>query len=285
MKKVRIIGVPEHFNFPWHLALADDAFKERGIDLTWTDIPEGTGRMCAMLEKQETDLAIILTEGIVKSITDGNPSQIVQEYIATPLRWGIHVGASSSYKTISDLQGTKAAISRYGSGSHLMAYVHAQNEDWDTENLKFEIINNLNGAVEALTSGHADYFLWEHFTTKPIVDRGTFRRLGDTTTPWPCFVIAANKNFLKQNDGTLQHILETINTYTTEFKRIPSIDRSLSNSYEQKLDDIKEWLSVTRWSQKQIDRDKILKVNATLLDLALIKKTLNYEDLCYKIQD
>ena len=88
MKKVRIIGVPEHFNLPWHLALAEGAFEDRGIDLQWTDIPEGTGRMCQMLEDGETDLAIILTEGIVKSITEGNPSRIVQEYIASPSSLG-----------------------------------------------------------------------------------------------------------------------------------------------------------------------------------------------------
>ncbi len=88
MKKVSIIGVPEHFNFPWQLAIEEGAFKSRGIKLEWTDIPEGTGKMCQMLQKGETDLAIMLTEGLVKSITEGNPAKIVQEYIASPLLWG-----------------------------------------------------------------------------------------------------------------------------------------------------------------------------------------------------
>lgn len=39
MKNVRIVGVPEHFNFPWHLAIDEGAFEERGIDLKWTDVP------------------------------------------------------------------------------------------------------------------------------------------------------------------------------------------------------------------------------------------------------
>ena len=93
MKEVNIIGVPEHFNLPWHLAIEEGAFEDRGIVLQWTDIPEGTGRMCKMLANGETDLAIILTEGITKSIVEGNPSKIVQEYIASPLLWGIHVAA------------------------------------------------------------------------------------------------------------------------------------------------------------------------------------------------
>jgi hypothetical protein len=47
-----------------------------------------------------------------------------------------------------------------------MAYVNAANQNWNTDNLQFEIINTIDGAVEALTSGTADYFMWERFMTK-----------------------------------------------------------------------------------------------------------------------
>ena len=279
MKKVKIIGVPEHFNLPWHLAIEEGAFEARGIDLEWTDIPEGTGRMCQMLEDRETDLAIILTEGLIKSITEGNPAKIVQEYIATPLLWGIHVGAKSDFKAIADLKNTKAAISRFGSGSHLMTFVNAKNQGWDIDNLDFEVINNLDGAVEALASGRADYFMWEHFTTKPLVDNGTFRRLGDCPTPWPCFVIAATDKFITENQSVLYHILEIINLYTTEFKQIPSIDRTLANRYEQKLTDIQEWLAITRWSQTQLQTQTLEIVQDTLLYLKLIDRKIKPSEI------
>ncbi|MEX0290620.1 MAG: substrate-binding domain-containing protein [Flavobacteriaceae bacterium] len=271
MKEVRIIGVPEHFNLPWHLAIEEGAFKDRGIALRWTDIPEGTGRMCQMLAGNETDLAIILTEGVVKSIAEGNPSKIVQEYIASPLLWGIHVAAKSTFQSISDLENSRAAISRFGSGSHLMAYVNAQKEHWDTSVFKFEVINNLDGAVKGLTEGRADYFMWEHFTTKPLVDQGVFRRLADCPTPWPCFVIAATDEFLKNNANTLDHILEVINLYTSEFRQIPSIDRTLANRYKLQLEDVQKWLSITRWSQDQIKIETIDYVKDTLIDLKLIE--------------
>jgi ABC-type nitrate/sulfonate/bicarbonate transport system substrate-binding protein len=279
MKKVKIVGVPEHFNLPWHMAIEEGAFKERGIELTWTDVPEGTGRMSQMLKDGETDLAIILTEGIIKSITEGNSVKIVQEYIATPLQWGIHVGFKSRFKNIAELKDTRAAISRFGSGSHLMAYVNAQNQEWNTQNLSFEIINNLDGAVDALTNDDADYFMWEHFTTKPLVDNETFRRLDDCPTPWPCFVVAGTCTFIEENKGVLNHILEVINRYTEEFKNIPSIDRSLSNRYGQKLDDIQEWLSKTQWSQKQLDVETVKIVCSTLKELQLIDAILKVEKI------
>ncbi|MDC6405608.1 MULTISPECIES: substrate-binding domain-containing protein [Maribacter] len=274
MKTVKIVGVPEHFNLPWHLALEEGAFEDRGIDLQWEDIPEGTGRMCQLLSENKTDLAIILTEGIVKSISEGNQVKIVQEYIASPLLWGVHVSAQSDFEHLSDLRGAKAAISRFGSGSHLMAFVQAQNEGWDLNALQFEVINDLEGAIKSLSEGTADYFMWEHFTTKPIVDDGVFRRLGDCPTPWPCFMLVATNGFLQENKILITHILEVINLYTSEFKNIPSIDRTLANRYGQKLEDIQTWLSLTSWSQQQLDSGVLENVLDTLQQLKLIEKAL-----------
>lgn len=279
MKKVKIIGVPEHFNFPWHLAMEEGEFESRGMHLEWTDIPEGTGKMAQMLKDGETDLAIILTEGIIKSITEGNPAKIVQEYIASPLLWGIHVAHDSPYTKLEDLRDRTAAISRFGSGSHLMAYINAQNNGWDTEKLKFKVVDTIAGAETALIDGTANYFMWERFTTKAWVDKGIFRRITDCPTPWPCFVVAATDRFIREQSGILDHILEIINIYTADFKNIPSIDRTLSNTYDQKLEDIQHWLSLTQWSQKNLDIKIVSDVQKTLMDLKLIDRILPAKDL------
>jgi ABC-type nitrate/sulfonate/bicarbonate transport system substrate-binding protein len=279
MKTVKIVGVPEHFNLPWHMCIDNGEFEEVGIDLQWTDIPEGTGKMCQMLRNEETDIAIILTEGIVKDIVGGNPSSIVQVYVESPLIWGIHVGANSKYQTLADLENTKAAISRFGSGSHLMAYINAQNQNWDTNNLQFEIVNTIDGAIEALTNGSADYFMWERFMTKPIVDKGIFRRVADCPTPWPCFVIAVRNDFIEKNKQTLSLILDIINNTTTEFKDIPSIDRTLASKYHQKLEDIQEWISLTQWSQNPLEEKMLNNIQNQLFDLKLIDKKGTFAEI------
>jgi len=272
MKTVKIVGVPEHFNLPWHMCIDNGEFEQVGIDLQWTDIPEGTGKMCQMLRDGETDIAVILTEGIIKDIVGGNPSSIVQVYVESPLIWGIHVGANSKYQTLADLENTKVAISRYGSGSHLMAYINAQNQNWNTNNLQFEIVNTIEGAVEALTNGTADYFMWERFMTKPLVDKGIFRRVADCPTPWPCFVIAVRNEFLEQNKQTISLILEIINNTTIEFKDIPSIDKTLSLKYDQQLEDIRAWISATKWSQKPLEEKMLNKIQKQLFELKIIDK-------------
>lgn len=279
MKTIKIAGVPEHFNLPWHLCIDNGEFEAIGIHLEWTDVPEGTGKMCQMLRDGETDIAVILSEGIVKDIVAGNPSKIVQVYVESPLIWGIHVSANSKYKTISDVENTKIAISRLGSGSQLMAYVNANQQGWKTDNLEFVIVNTIDGAVEALTNGSADYFMWERFMTKPLVDKGIFRRIGDCPTPWPCFVIAVRDEILQKHPNTIAQILEVINLTTQEFKEIPSINKTLASKYHQKIEDINEWLSLTEWSQKQLSEEVLNKIQNQLIELKIIEKKGTFAEI------
>lgn len=284
MKKVNIGGVPEHFNLAWYLTLNNGEFKKKNINLRWHDYFGGTGAMCKALRNKDIDIAVILTEGIVKDIIDGNSSKIVQTFVKTPLIWGVHVANNSPYKTLEDIRGKKAAISRYGSGSHLMAYINAQNNNWDLDkDLNFEIVKNLDGAVEGLTSKKADYFLWEKFTTKPLVDSKTFRRIDNCPSPWPCFVIAVREDFIDSNSKELQTILNIINNTTAEFKDIPSIDKTIANRYKQKINDVQEWLSLTAWSQELIDEKTLNNVQEKLFALNIIPKTVDYKKLTHKL--
>ncbi len=284
MKKVNIGGVPEHFNLAWYLTLKNGEYKEKDINLRWKDYHGGTGQMCKALRNKDIDIAVILTEGIIKDIIDGNDCKIVQVFVKSPLIWGIHVGEHSSFHSVKDIKGSRAAISRYGSGSHLMAYINAENNNWNlVTDLNFEVIKNLDGAVKALTNNTADYFMWEKFTTKPLVDSGVFRHIGDCPTPWPCFVIAVRQEFIDNEKDTLKTILNIINNTTIDFKHIPSIDKTIANRYDQKLEDVQQWLAITEWSQNQISEATINKVQTELLHLNIISKKLAYNKIVENI--
>lgn len=284
MTTVKIGGVPEHFNLAWYLALKNGEFKEENINLRWEDYPGGTGAMSEALRTGAIDMAVILTEGIIKDIAEGNPSKIVQVFVETPLIWGIHVADGSEFKSIEDLKGKRCAISRYGSGSHLMAYINAENHGWDLEtDLKFEVIQDLDGAVKALSNGDADYFMWEKFMTKPIVDSGVFRRIDNCPTPWPCFVIAVRNEFLEANESVVKIILEIINNTTIDFKEIPSIDRMIANRYELQLEDVQEWLTLTEWSQSNLDEATVKKVQQKLLGLDILSEQKTYRNIVKNI--
>ena len=279
MKTIKIAGVPEHFNLPWQLAIENNEFKDQDISLQWTNVPEGTGKLCEMLRNGETDLAVILTEGIIKDILNGNPSKIVQVYVESPLIWGIHVAAHSKFQSVAELKDTRVAISRRGSGSELMAYVNAHNNNWPTDNLQCEIINTIDGAVEALTHEKADYFMWERFMTKPLVDKGIFRRLDDCLTPWPSFVIAATDDLIKKHPQVIDQVLQIINAKTIDFKEIPAINETIANRFNQKTTDIDQWISRTQWSQQPITNEMLNNIQNQLLKFAIIDKKGTFAEL------
>ena len=276
MINLTIGGVPEHFNYPWYLTLKNKEYTRHNINLRWKDFPGGTGQMNSALRNSEIDIAIILTEGIIKDIGEGNPSKIVQTFVKSPLIWGIHVAQNSSFQKISDLENATIAISRFGSGSHLMAIVNAYNNGWNLKNLTFKVVGDLEGGINALTNGEADYFMWEHFTTKPLVDDNTFRRIADCPTPWPCFVIAVRNEILAKYPEKVKTILEIINKKTLNFKEIKNIDQILSKRYQQKLEDIQKWLSMTEWESKNTISEKFIKdIQNKLMNYGVIDSKFN----------
>ena len=118
--------------------------------------------------------------------------------------------------------------------------------------------------------------MWEHFTTKPLVDNGTFRRIEDCLTPWPCFVIAVRNEILEQHPEAIAYILKVINKQTGSFKNIKNIDSTLAIRYEQKFTDIQKWLKITEWnSGKPITKDLITSIQKQLFRFNVIKEIKN----------
>ena len=111
--KIRIGGVPEHFNLPIHLAIEQGQFKQADIDIEWITYKGGTGQMTKALRANEVDVCILLTEGIIADIVNGNPSKIISEYVTTPLVWGIHTSTKNKLNPESIIFDQKYAISRF----------------------------------------------------------------------------------------------------------------------------------------------------------------------------
>ncbi len=278
MKKIIIGGVPEHFNLPWHLAIDSNKFTDQNIDLQWKEFPGGTGAMCSALREGSIDVAVILTEGIIKDIIEGNPSKIVKTYVDSPLLWGIHIAENASFDSVTALENAKIAISRYGSGSHLMAKVNAVQQGFNIDQLEYVLVKNLDGGVEAISDGTADYFMWEHFMTKPYVDNGTFRRIDNIETPWPCFVIAVHINILKDGTEAIRTIIKVINKQLKKFENPLENEQLIemfSNRYELKIEDVKTWLSMTKWNRENNISIKLINdIQNKLINYDVIKEVV-----------
>jgi sulfonate transport system substrate-binding protein len=281
--KIRIGGVPEHFNLAWHLAIEQGHFSQAGLDIEWRDVPGGTGAMCKALRDGELDMAIALTEGMVSDILQGNPSKIVQFYVNSPLTWGIYVNSQSPIQHVSEMSGHQYAISRYNSGSHLMAFVNANNHNLNIDEKDFVVVGNLDGARKALKDDSAQLFMWEKFTTKPLVDSGEFRIIGECRTPWPCFVLAARNEFIDQFPEELIAVLNIINLSCMLLKNNSDAPKLISERYHIKEEDALLWFKELEYAcQPEINNGLLQNILKELYGLKIIERIPHATEICYE---
>ncbi len=283
MTTLKIGGVPEHFNLPIHLALEREDFEKAGIELHWTDYSGGTGQMNQALRNGTCDICVLLTEGIIADILQGNPSKIISGYVNSPLTWGIHSTAQSQADAQKDPFNQKIAISRNGSGSHLMPIVHALIQDQRISQDQFTIVNNLDGALDSLSKNETAVFYWEKYTTKPYVDRGLLTRIGEFNSPWPCFMIAARDEIIRKYPEQLDKLLRIIHRSCDDFMEDDQSPALVSERYNLELKSANYWFHATEWATNSWVSDKMLKsVVFALKEASIVDADATVNSLVWK---
>lgn len=243
---IKVGGVPEHFNLPWHWAIEKNRFAQAGLNIAFIEYPTGTGAMCTALHDGSLDVAVVLTEGIVADITRNGGTRLIGAYVDSPLRWGIFTGQSSDIHGLEQLTQATFAISRYGSGSHLMAALWAVEQGCP---IVFKVAGDFEALQNAVNTGQASAFMWEYFTSKPAVDQGTIRCLGHYDTPWPCFVIAASERALAHKMPQLQRLLKVIQQTCRDVMAHPDqAQADICTRFGQQAPDVQQWWQNVRWS-------------------------------------
>lgn len=280
MKRIRIGGVPEHFNYPWHYAMEQGMFQSLEVD--WTDIPGGSGAMCRSLDNGELDLALILTEGVVKHIAAGSGIRIIQQYVKSPLIWGVH--ASMHFEeAATDLSHARFARSRIGSGSHLMAYVHAEQNGYSISEKNFVDVGNIQGAMKAFEENKADILLWERFMTQTHIDAGQTKRIAECISPWPCFVLVASEEALRSKSREIKEVSETILLAVKLIMDHKDATKLISERYALKQEMTEQWFSMTEWQSSEWISSRMLEnVVNTLHRIQIINNKPSASAMCYK---
>ncbi len=282
MDTIRIGGVPEHFNLPIHLALEAKAFEEVGVNVIWNTYEGGTGEMMEALENGECDICAVLTEGVVSNILKGVPAKIVSGYVKSPLTWGIHTGINNTLNNHEEIYDKQIAISRFGSGSHLMPIVDALMKDKKIEDNQFKVIKNLTGAITSLNALETDVFYWEKYTTKPYVEKSILKRIGEYVSPWPCFVLAASENIIDAKPKIVSKVLRVIHKSCAQFMENDAAVKLVSERYEIKSTDATKWYHSTEWATDGWVSNKMLKnVIYTLKEANIIEEEVNLEQLVW----
>jgi ABC-type nitrate/sulfonate/bicarbonate transport system substrate-binding protein len=246
---LRVGGVPEHFNYPWRLAVDGGAFEPLGISVEYIDYPGGTGAMADALRQRDVDLALMLTEGAVLDSLLGSGNKLLKVYVESPLTWGIHVASKSDLTSPDGIDGRPVAISRYGSGSHLIAVVDAGERGFALDAMRFVVVDNLEGARRTLAAGDADVFLWEKHMTQPLVDSGEFRRIGERVVPWPAFVVSVHPAALDRHGDHLRPVLDIVQETAASLQGSADGPARIAEAYGISVGDAAAWLQTVRWGR------------------------------------
>ncbi|KAJ1924944.1 hypothetical protein IWQ60_004883 [Tieghemiomyces parasiticus] len=287
--QLRLGVVPEHFSSPVFLYARDGLFAARGVDVEVVICEAGTGDMIARLQRGELDLAFCVTEGLVTAVAnDPQPVRVVGTYVTSPLRWAVSTGRAAAPTTLADLCGGTIGISRYGSGSHIMALYLAEREGWNAmgSQLRFTVLHNLAGLAGGVTSGTADAFLWDYFTTKHLYDAGELRHIGDVVPPWSSFTIAARVDGLLAEPAgrvAVDRFLTILNEAVADFlngmavagDQDPPSLRYLMERFKYSRADALAWFATVRYPAdvRGVDREEMARCLQVLTQAGAVKTT------------
>ncbi|KAF2769729.1 hypothetical protein EJ03DRAFT_261884, partial [Teratosphaeria nubilosa] len=255
--RLRIGFVPEHFSTP--LAFAQQHFS---LDAELVPEPLGTGALTARLKSTEPekqiDVAVGLTEGFVadlgKANAAGNQSGygLVGTYVESPLCWAISTGAArADVNSVADLEGKTVGVSRMGSGSYVMSQVLADQQGWlqpGSEPFKPAVIGDfaaLRKSVRHEGDKKADFFMWEHFTTKHFWDKGELKRIGEIYTPWPSWVIAAKESARERIEQMIDKITEGVRHYR---KNEEEAVKHITSTMHYSKEDARAWMKTVSFA-------------------------------------
>ncbi|EFX00324.1 hypothetical protein CMQ_7326 [Grosmannia clavigera kw1407] len=217
--------------------------------------------MIAALRSGDIDVGIGLTEAWIAGL--GNPNvegdggyRIVGTYVETPLCWAVSTGYDrADITSVTSLHGKKIGVSRMGSGSFVMGTVLADKQGWlnGSNSEPFSdtvVLNTFENLRNAVNSGSADFFMWEHFTSKKYYDSNEIRKIGEIYTPWSSWKIVASTPLVANGviDSRLEDFFSKLDAGISYFITNPEeAVHYISTSLDYSEEDARAWLKTVRF--------------------------------------
>lgn len=163
-----------------------------------------------------------------------------------------------------------------------MGFVLAENLGWlkYSGEAPFPVIplQTFEKLREAVNDGTADFFMWEHFTSKRYYDKGEIKKIGEIYTPWSSWKIVARND--KEVGGRLPEVFEKLNQGVEYFLRHQEEAVTyISSELDYSKEDAKEWLKTVRFSAdvKGVREDTIKAAIRVLRKAGVIEHDKNFE--------
>jgi hypothetical protein len=119
---------------------------------------------------------------------------------------------------------------------------------------QFAVLNTFENLRRAVNSGEADFFMWEHFTSKKYYDSGEIRKVGEIYTPWSSWKVVASTKLVGPDgevDARVEDVLEKLNKGIEHFKgNQEEAVKYISTELDYSEEDAREWLKTVRFPER-----------------------------------
>jgi hypothetical protein len=163
-----------------------------------------------------------------------------------------------------------------------MGFVLADTQGWlssstlkKEEPFEFIALQTFEKLRQAANEGTADFFMWEHFTSKRYYDNGEIRRVGEIYTPWSSWMVVAATELLSDSgsgggkgmgfDTRLEELFEKVDQGTKYFvEHQDEAVEYISTELDYSAADAREWLKTVEFAS-----------NVRGVDLGDVQKTVD----------
>lgn len=156
-----------------------------------------------------------------------------------------------------------------GSGEHVFTVV------------ALETFERLRQAVNA---GIADFFMWEHFTSKRYFDNGEIKKIGQIYTPWSSWHIAARHAI----DDRMPDFFTKLNQGVRHFLDYPEeAVKYISSQLDYSEEDAREWLKSVEFAKdvKGVSKETVTRTVTVLSNAGCIPKDASVEKMIGIVRD
>lgn len=164
-----------------------------------------------------------------------------------------------------------------------MGYVLADQQGWLTPAnpepwADTVVLNTFENLRNAVNSGDADFFMWEHFTSKRYYDSGEIRRVGEIYTPWSSWKIVASTALVGDGgsgfDGRVADLFGKLDQGIAHFiANQEEAVKYISTNLDYSEEDAREWLKTVTFVEKTEGVDaKVVQSCVSILQKAGVLK-------------
>lgn len=185
-----------------------------------------------------------------------------------------------------------------------MSFVLAQQQGWEASSLT-PVVTGPFGALRDGVSGDnleenkpsSEFFMWEHFTTKPYfhatesTPSPPLKKIGEIFTPWPSWLIVASSSVFPspESDERLGGLFKVLDEGVKEFKRdLGSVVKLLGTGElgcKYGEEDAGEWIKDVSFAEgvRGVDGEVVGKVVDVLKIAGVIDEGLGKEEAVERV--